>query len=88
MGKVSDLEIAQVMFKLSRKDNWGHKYDRLEHFKRFQKLDDIVKELKRRNWLFEYKKPNFRGVALNTSYKKEIVDFVRQQMPHVVDMIQ
>lgn len=85
--KIGDLEIAQVMFKLARKDNWGHKYDRLEHFKRFQNLDDIVKELKKRNWLFEYKKPNFTGIALNTQYKKEIVEFVKRQMPHVLDMI-
>lgn len=85
--KAGDLEIAQVMFKLARKDNWGHKYDRLEHFKRFQNLDDIVKELKRRNWLLTYKKPSFTGISLNTEYKKEIVDFIKQQMPHVIQMI-
>ena len=85
--KAGDLEIAQVMFKLMRKDNWGHKYDRLEHFKRFQNLDDIIKELKRKNWLIEYHKPNFTGIALNTQFKKEIVDFVKQQMPHLSEMI-
>ncbi|MEK6889416.1 MAG: hypothetical protein AABW80_04910 [Nanoarchaeota archaeon] len=85
--KIGDLEIAQVMFKLARKDNWGHKYDRLEHFKRFQNLDDIVKELKRRNWLIKYDKPNFTGIALNTQFKKEIVDFIKQQLPHLSEMI-
>ena len=40
-----DLEKAQIMRKLARKDNWGHKYDRTEHFKRFQNLNKCVKEL-------------------------------------------
>ncbi len=85
--KVSDLEIAQVMFKLARKDNWGHKYDRLEHFKRFQNLSDIIKELKKKDWIIEYNKPNFTGIALSTQYKKEIIEFIKQQMPHVKEMI-
>lgn len=75
------------MFKLSRKNNWGHKYDRLEHFKRFQNLDCIIKELKRRSWLLEYKKPNFTGIALNTQYKGEIIEFIKRLMPHITEMI-
>ncbi len=85
--KISDVEIAQVIFKLVRKDNWGHKYDRLEHFKRFQNLSEIVKELKKKDWLFEYKKPRFTGISLNTQFKKEIVEFIKKNLPHLADMI-
>ena len=38
-------EKAQILFKLTRKHNWGAKYDRLEHFKRFAHLDASVKDL-------------------------------------------
>ncbi len=82
-----DLEKAQVMFKLARKNNWGHKYDRLEHFKRFQNLKEIVKYLSHIGWLIIYSKPNFIGIALNTQHKKEILDFIEKQMPDVKGMI-
>ena len=82
-----DLEKAQVMFKLARKNNWGHKYDRLEHFKRFQNLNLIVKELTKQSWLLIYNKPQFTGISLNTQYKKEIVTFIENHMPHVKGMI-
>jgi hypothetical protein len=82
-----DLEKAEVMFKLSRKNNWGHKYDRLEHFKRFQNLDKIIKELAKQSWILVYNKPNFTGISLNTQYKKEIIDFIQIQMPYVEGMI-
>ena len=81
------LEKAQVMFKLARKDNWGHKYDRLEHFKRFQNLSKIVKELSNLRWIFVYNKLNFTGISLNTEYKKEIVGFIENKMSHVKGMI-
>ncbi|GEM_PF-851393 len=85
----SDLELekAQVMFKLARKNNWGHKYDRLEHFKRFQNLDIIIKELSKDGWILTYKKPNFTGISLNTQRKKEIIDFIVRKMPHIRGMI-
>jgi len=82
-----DLETARIMFKLVRKDNWGHKYDRLEHFKRFQNLDKIMKELSKKGWLLTYKKSMFTGISLNTEYKKEIVEFIEKQMPHIKGMI-
>ena len=45
-------EKAELMFKLAlSKKNWGAKYDRLEHFKRFPNLDKIVKELNKLGWL-------------------------------------
>ncbi len=78
-----NLEKAQVMFKLARKNNWGARYDRTEHFKRFQNLDDIIKELSKIGWLITHKKPNFLGISLNTQYKKEIVNFIEIHMPHV-----
>jgi len=84
MSKESlDLEKAQIMFKLARKNNWGHKYDRLEHFKRFPNLHIIAKDLSRAGWILIYKKPNFTGIALNTEHKKEIVDFIEEKIPHV-----
>lgn len=78
-----ELEKAQVMFKLARKNNWGHKYDRLEHFKRFQNLDKIVKELNNLGWILIYKKANFIGISLNAQNKKEIVEFIERLMPHI-----
>ena len=40
-----ELEKAQIMFKLARKNNWGNCYDRTEHFKRFKNLKEQIKEL-------------------------------------------
>ena len=72
------------MFKLARgKGNWGAKYDRLEHFKRFQNLNQIVKELSKIRWILVYNKPNYTGISLNPKFKKEIIDFVETQMPYL-----
>ena len=73
-----DLEKAQIMFKLARKNNWGNKYDRTEHFKRFQNLDQAVKELSNIKWLIIHKKSRFLGISLNNSYKREIINFQSQ----------
>ena len=86
--EISDVEKAEVMFKLARKDNWGHRYDRLEHFKRFEHLSTIIKELSKTGWLLIYKKPQFTGVALNTQHKKEIIEFIENHMPHVKGMVE
>ena len=83
----AELEKAQVLFKLARKNNWTHKYDRIEYFKRFQHLQDIVKELLASGWIIIYKKPSFTGIALNTEHKKEIVSFIEEKMPHIKGMI-
>ncbi len=79
---LTDLEKAQIMFKLARKDNWGAKYDRTEHFKRFQNLDKAIKELLNSGWLIVHKKPKFVGLSLNTQHKKEVVDFIEKNMPY------
>ncbi len=77
-------EKAQLMFKLAfSKKNWGVKYDRLEHFKRFQNLDKIIKELNGIGWLSITKKPNYTGISLNTKYKKEIIQFIENNIPEV-----
>ncbi|MDP3027753.1 MAG: hypothetical protein Q8N63_08675 [Nanoarchaeota archaeon] len=77
-------EKAQLMFKLAfSKKNWGAKYDRLEHFKRFQNLDKIVKELNNVGWLSIIKKPGYIGISLNTQFKKEIIEFIELRMPEV-----
>jgi len=78
-----DLEKAQLMFKLIRKNNWGAKYDRLEHFKRFQNLDKIVKELSRDGWVIIHKKPKFTGISLETKYKLQIREFVEKYMSYL-----
>ena len=80
---LTDLEKAQIMFKLVRKNNWGHSYDRTEHFKRFKNLNEAIKELSRLDWLIIYKKPKFIGLSLNTEHKKEIVEFIEKNMPHI-----
>ena len=72
------------MFKMAfSKKNWGAKYDRLEHFKRFENLEIIIKELNKIGWLLITKKPNYTGISLNTQYKKEIVQFIESHMPEV-----
>ena len=77
-------EKAQLMFKLAfSKKNWGAKYDRLEHFKRFQNLVKIIKELNKIGWLFTTKKSNYIGISLNTKFKKEIIEFIEKYMPEV-----
>jgi len=82
-----DLEKARVMFKLTRKDNWGNKYDRLEHFKRFPNLKLIIKKLSQKEWIIVHGKSNFTRISLNTKYKKEIIIFIGEQMPYLKGII-
>ena len=84
----SDLEKAQLMSVLARsKGNWGDKYDRTEHFKRFQNLKNIIKELSKTGWIMVHKKPKFEAISLNTQYKKEIIEFIEREMPHLKGII-
>ena len=84
----SDLEKAQLMSVLARsKGNWGEKYDRTEHFKRFQNLKEIIKELSKQGWLIIYNKPKFTGISLNTQFKREIIEFIERKMPHLKGII-
>lgn len=77
-------EKAELMFKLARsKKNWGAKYDRLEHFKRFLDLKKMVKELENLGWLLVKKKANYTGISLNPKFKTKIVEFIEKQMPEV-----
>jgi len=77
-------ETAQLMFKLAfSKKNWGAKYDRLEHFKRFRNLNKIVKKLNKIGWLLITKKSNYTGISLNTKFKKEIIEFIELHIPEV-----
>ena len=78
-----DLEKAQIMFKLARKNNWKDKYDRLEHFKRFPNLDKAVKDLSNTGWIIIHKKGMFTGISLNTEHKKDIIEFIEKKMPHL-----
>jgi len=83
----SDLEKAQIMFKLTRKNNWSNCYDRLEHFKRFSDLEKSIKELSKQRWIITHKKPKFIGISLNTKYKKEIVEFIEKEIPYLKGQI-
>ena len=84
----SNLEKAQLMSVLARsKGNWGEKYDRIEHFKRFQNLKEIIKELSKRGWLIVHNKPKFTGISLNTQFKREIIEFIEREMPHLKGII-
>ena len=83
----NDLEKAQIMFKLTRKDNWGACYDRLEHFKRFQNLHESVKELQKISWIIIHKKSNYTRISLDTRFKKEIIEFIEREMPHLKGLI-
>ena len=83
-----ELEEAQLMSALARgKGNWGAKYDRLEHFKRFNNLDSIIKDLVKRGWVILHKKPNYRAISLNTKYKKEIIEFIELHMPYLKGLV-
>jgi hypothetical protein len=80
-----DLEKAQLMFKLAySKKNWGAKYDRLEHFKRFPDLKEIIKDLENKSWLIVKKKPNYTGISLNPKHKKEIIEFIEKHIPDII----
>jgi len=84
----SDLEKAQLMLVLARsKGNWSDKYDRTEHFKRFQNLKEIIKELSKQGWLIVHNKPKFIGISLNTQFKREIIEFIEKEMPHLKGVI-
>jgi hypothetical protein len=84
----SNLEKAQLMSVLARsKGNWGEKYYRTEHFKRFQNLKEIIKELSKQGWLIVYNKPKFTGISLNTQFKREIIEFIEREMPHLKGII-
>jgi len=84
----SDLEKAQLMLVLARsKGNWGEKYDRTEHFKRFQNLKEIIKELVKLGWIILHKKPNYKAISLNTQYKREIIEFIELKMPYLKGII-
>jgi len=80
-------EKAQIMFKLTRKNNWDACYDRLEHFKRFQNLDQCLKELQEIGWVIIHKKPNYTAISLNTKFKREIIDFVEKYLPELQGII-
>lgn len=82
-----DLEKAQLMFKLARKNNWGNSYDRTEHFKRFENLNKIIKELSKKNWIIIHKKPKFIGISLNTKFKKEIIELIETNIPYIKGII-
>lgn len=80
----SDLEKAQLMSALARgKSNWGACYDRIEHFKRFQNLKEIIKELSKIGWIIVHKKAKFIGISLNTQHKREIIEFIEENLPEV-----
>ena len=84
----SDLEKAQLMLVLTRsKGNWEAKYDRIEHFKKFQNLKEIIKELSKKGWLIVHTKPKFTGLSLDTRFKKEIIEFIESNIPHIRGII-
>ena len=83
-----DLDKARLMSALARgKANWGASYDRTEHFKRFQNLKEIIKDLSKKEWLIIHKKPGYEAISLNPKYKKEIMEFIEEQIPELKGMI-
>ncbi|MDP4039571.1 MAG: hypothetical protein Q8P57_03260 [Candidatus Pacearchaeota archaeon] len=82
-----DIEKAQTMHKLARKDNWRAKCDRTEHFKRFQNLDKCVKELAKIRWILIHKKGRFTSLSLNTQHKSEIRDFIVSHIPEMQGVV-
>ena len=86
MQKATDLEKAQLLFKLIRgKRKWGACYDRLEHFKRFSRgtIEDLIKA----NWLILTKRAKFKAISANPELKREIIEFIEKNMPHLSGML-
>ena len=83
-----EVEKAQLMFSLARsKGNWGKKYGRLEHFKRFSNLKQMIKELSNKGWIIIYKKPQYKAISLNPKFKKEILEFIESKIPYTKGII-
>jgi hypothetical protein len=82
-----ELEKAQIMFKLTRKNNWGACYDRLEHFKRFSNLNVTINGLIKLGWIIMHKKSNYKAISLNPKFKLEIIEFIEEKMPHLKGII-
>ena len=75
----TDFDKAKLMYKLAvAKRNWCAKYDRLEHFKRFQDLDKMIKELTNKGWIIFHKKQNYKAISLNPQHKKDIAEFIEK----------
>lgn len=84
----SDLDKSRLMSALARgKANWGASYDRMEHFKRFQNLKEMIKELSKKGWVVIHKKPGFEAISLNPSYKREIIEFIGDNIPELRDIL-
>ncbi len=76
------------MFKLAgSKGNWGAKYDRLEHFKRFSNLKRAITELSKNRWVKVKQKSNYTGISLNPEFKREIIEFIKREMPYVKERL-
>ncbi|MEK6792776.1 MAG: hypothetical protein AABX95_03080 [Nanoarchaeota archaeon] len=73
----------EIGFLDARSSSQTLRHDRLEHFKRFENLEIIVKELNKIGWLLITKKPNYIGISLNTQYKKEIINFIETHIPEI-----
>lgn len=77
----SNKEVAQLLFRLARgKGNWGAKGDRLEHYKRFPNIKEIIKDYSNISWIIIKKKPTFTLISLNSHYKKEIIEFINLEI--------
>lgn len=80
---VEEVDKARLLFKLARNHTWNNIYDRLEYFKRFQNLSDIIKELSKKGWIIVHKKGKFKAISANTQFKREIVEFIEVYMPYM-----
>ena len=78
-----EVEKAQLPFRLARNRTWNNVYDRLEHFKRFQNLHEIINELSKKGWILIHKKAKYTGISINTQFKKEIIEFIETHMFHM-----
>ena len=75
-------EVAMLLFKLARsKGNWGAKGDRLEHYKRFPNLKEIIKDYSKKEWILIRGKPMYMLISLNSHHKREIIEFIEKELP-------
>ena len=71
-----------LLFKLARsKGNWGAKGDRLEHYKKFPNLKEIIKDYSKKEWILIRGKPMYMLISLNSHHKREIIEFIEKELP-------
>jgi len=69
-----------------REGHVDHKYivmNATKQPKKYIEASGRKMELSKEGWLIVHNKPKFTGISLNTHFKKEIIEFIETNMPHL-----